>query len=179
MTTATAVEVKEGTDYSKVPLLRVRGLSLTRPWPWAFVNGPFPKRIENRSWPPPLSVTRTHYIALHAAKSWDEEDREFIEDITGIAVPPRDEHPDSNIFAVCRVPTYIDIENGALTSSALKQDQRRWFFGPYGWIIADFVSLVEPVFCKGAQGLWSFEHKQSGLADLRRVYALSIIHNQK
>lgn len=172
MSTATAVEVKD------TPLIRVRGLSLTRPWPWSFVNGPFPKRIENRSWPPPRSIISTHYIALHAAKSWDEEDREFIEDVTGIAVPPRTEHPDSNIFAVCRVPTYVDINQRSFNESAIQQDQRRWFFGPYGWIIADFVALVEPVFCKGAQGLWGFENKQSELAELRRVYELSVKANQ-
>lgn len=152
-------------------LPHVRGLSLTRPWPWAFLNGPFPKRIENRSWKPSHSVMAIYHVALHAAKSWDEDDREFIEDATGIAVPPRDQHVHSAIFAVCRIPRYVD-ENDAYTT--LEEAQQFWFFGPFGWVISDFVSLIAPVPCKGALGLWSFDDKPTELAELRRVYALSI-----
>ena len=166
---STQVEVIE-----KPILEKVRGLSLTRPWPWAFVNGPVPKRIENRSWPPPRSIMGSHWIALHAAKSWDEDDREFIEDITGIAVPPRDHHPHSVIFAVCRVPVYVHSNQTAFTDNVLEGRQRRWFFGPYGWVIRDFVALVQLVACKGAQGLWGFDNKQAELAELRRVYRLTL-----
>lgn len=165
---------KQVDDSERGHLFYVRGLSLTRPWPWAFVNGPFPKRIENRSWKPPHSIMAHYHIALHAAKSWDEDDREFIQDVTGIAVPPRDQHVHSAIFAVCRVPVYVDINNGAFTDSVLEQSQRCWFFGPYGWIIRDFVPLIAPVPCKGARGLWGFGDKPTELAELRRVYALSI-----
>ena len=163
--------MKQADDSEGEQLVYVRGLSLTRPWPWAFVNGPRPKRIENRSWKPPRSIMATHHIALHAAKSWDEDDRKFIEDATGIHVPPRDEHLHSAIFAVCRIPTYVDGSNAA---TMLEESQMFWFFGPYGWIVEDFVPLVAPVACKGAQGLWGFQGKQSELAELRRVYALSI-----
>jgi hypothetical protein len=78
----------------------IRGLSLTRPWPFAFGQVPVPKRVENRGWKPKDWVG--HYIALHAAKSWDEEDREFIAEKTGLHVPSDKEPPHSQIFAVCR-----------------------------------------------------------------------------
>lgn len=153
-----------------VVLPNVRGLSLTRPWPWAFVNGPFPKRVENRTWRPAASLISTHYIALHAAQSWDEHDRDVIELITGIVVPPKDQHLHSAIFAVCRITDVVE-EDGTAT---LEPSQERWFFGPFGWIVGDFVKLIAPVACKGAQGLWGFENKQTELAELRRVYAASL-----
>ena len=70
----------------------IRGLSLTRPWPFAFRHG---KRVENRSWRPSGKLVGC-YIALHAAQSFSEEDREFIAMVTGLDVPH------SEIFAVAR-----------------------------------------------------------------------------
>lgn len=152
-------------------LERVRGLSLTRPWPWAFVNGPVPKRIENRSWFAPKSIISTHQIALHAAKSWDETDREFIADTSGLIVPPKNEHPDSIIFAVCRVSHCFEYQD---RPGILNEDsQDIWSFGPVCWVIKDFVELVELVPCKGAQGLWGFDSKPLELAKLKEVYAAS------
>lgn len=153
-----------------IVLPKVRGLSLTRPWPWAFVNGPFPKRIENRSWKPPHSIISTHHIALHAAQSWDEHDRDVIEFITGIYVPPKSEHLHSAIFAVCRISDVVEEDETRI----IDPGQQRWFFGPNGWIVEDFVALIAPVACKGAQGLWGFQDKQRELTELRRVYALSL-----
>ena len=153
-----------------IVLPKVRGLSLTRPWPWAFVNGPFPKRIENRSWKPARTIVETHHIALHAAQSWDEHDRDVIELITGIYVPPKDQHLHSAIFAVCRVSDVFEEDE----MDKIEPSQQRWFFGPNGWLISDFVRLIAPVACKGAQGLWGFEKKQAELAELRRVYAASL-----
>lgn len=154
-----------------IVLPRVRGLSLTRPWPWAFVNGPFPKRVENRSWKPPHSIISTHHIALHAAQSWDEDDRDVIELITGIYVPPRDQHVHSALFAVCRITDCVEADE---VERVIDPSQQRWFFGPNGWSISDFVKLIAPVACKGAQGLWSFDKKQQELTELRRVYAASL-----
>ena len=74
----------------------IRGLSLTRPWPFAFVNGPEPlqKRVENRSWKPPQFIIG-NYLALHAAKSWAEDGREFIADVLGMDVPDNSNSPHS------------------------------------------------------------------------------------
>jgi activating signal cointegrator 1 len=129
----------------------MKALSLTRPWPWAFINGPHPKRVENRSWKPPTYIIGKT-IALHAAKSWDEEDREYIADVTGLDVPPRKEHPDSLIFAVCRIVDCLGEREAIKLSDEQFYD---WFFGPFGWLIEDFYALPEPVPCKGAPSLWS------------------------
>jgi hypothetical protein len=153
--------------------LEIRGLSLTRPWPFAFVaqpklHGVAPKRIENRTWLPPRKLIG-HFIALHAAKSWDEDDREFIAETTGLYVPSKAESPHSEIFAVCMLGGFVRHD----TDYRLQPEQRKWFFGPYGWLIADFVRLRNPVPCTGAQGLWSFRDKFDVLAQLRKSYAES------
>jgi hypothetical protein len=149
----------------------IHGLSLTRPWPFAFVNGPEPlqKRVENRSWKPPQSIVGNH-LALHAAKSWSEDGREFIADVLGIEVPNNADSPHSQIFAVCRVTGYVE----DTSDDRLTPEQRGWFFGPYGWLLDDFVKLVDPVPCTGAMGLWGFDKKQEALEALRTSYKKSL-----
>lgn len=150
----------------------IRGLSLTRPWPFAFLHAGAetePKLIENRSWPPPPFIVGG-YLALHAAKSWDEGDREWIEHMTGLSVPRNRDSPHSQIFAVCRVAGYA--ENSL--DVRVPVNQRMWFFGPYGWLLDEFVELVEPVPCVGAQKLWTFDGRQPELHALRLSYRKSV-----
>jgi hypothetical protein len=148
----------------------IRGLSLTRPWPFAFVaksDHVEPKRVENRSWPPPFIVG--HYLALHAAQGFSEADREFIADATGLYVPDRRESPHSEIFAVCRVEGCVT----TITDDRMPAGQRPWFFGAFGWFLTDFVKLVEPVKCKGGQRLWLLESRPGVLAAVRESYRSS------
>jgi hypothetical protein len=148
---------------------RIRGLSLTRPWPFAFTEGPqeLQKRVENRSWKPPRTILG-QYVALHSAKSWSEEDRDFIAEAMGLTVPRKSDFPHSEIFAVCRVMGY------ATSESQLPPLQQVWFFGPYGWLLTNFVKLVRPVPCAGALSLWSFDDKPEVLELLRDSYRDSI-----
>lgn len=150
----------------------IRGLSLTRPWPFAFVNGPEPeqKRVENRSWRPPAHLIGC-YLALHAAKSWDEGGRYFISRALGVQVPGNAENPHSQIFAVCRLSDYVMTEDDA----RLSPEQRKWFLGPFVFLLTDFVKLVEPVPCIGAQGLWTFDQRQDELVQLRGIYRRSLV----
>lgn len=148
----------------------IRGLSLTRPWPYAFLLPPSPrgvpaKLVENRSWPPPPWLVG-HYLALHAAKSWDEEDREFIADVTGLYVPDKTESAQSVIFAVCKLVAHVESASDPLMPPV----QRPWFFGPFGWLLDDFVALKTPVPCKGGQRLWTFNERPRELAALREAY---------
>lgn len=172
--------VREGCRLPKLPRARrckeckpkmiIRGLSLTRPWPFAFVAeyDDEPKRVENRDWPPPPFIVG-HYLALHAAQSWSEDDREWIAHITGIKVPGRRESPHSEIFAVCRVDGYVT----EVLDERLSVNQRKWFFGPYGWLLTDYVQLVEPVKCKGGQKLWRLESRPGVLEAVRDSYRRS------
>ena len=139
------------------------GLSLTRPWEFAFAHG---KRVENRSWRP-AGKYRGCYIALHSAKSWSDDDREFISKTLNMPVPDKASCPHSQIFAVARwmgeiilpEPEHVrllgldtrDLEGPGIP---LLPDQERWFIGPYGWLLRDYIKLPEPILCGGAQKLW-------------------------
>lgn len=138
----------------------IKGLSLTRPWPFAFKHG---KRVENRSWRPSGRLVGC-YIALHAAKSWSEDDREFISERLSVPVPSREECMDSVIFAVARwngviyLPTpTTEAQDLFPTMEAMPADQEQWYFGPFGWKLDDYIELPEPVPHKGAQLLWELE----------------------
>lgn len=153
--------------------IEIRGLSLSRPWPFAFVAQPAkfgvaPKRIENRTWPHSRKLIG-HMVALHAAQSWDESGREYIVHVTGLDVPNKSDSPHSEIFAVCMLGGFITHDH----DRRLTDEQSRWFFGPYGWLLSDFVRLINPVPCKGAQGLWTFKDRLDVLARLRESYAES------
>lgn len=156
----------------------IRGLSLTRPWPFAFKHG---KLVENRSWRPP-SYLAGCYFALHAARSWSEEDREFIADRTGLYVPSKKESPHSQIFAVVRWRGEVagrDMNDGLPgiknIMDKLPADQDRWFFGPFGWLFKDYVELREPIACTGALGLWTI--RPTTLEKVRTEYAKSKIES--
>jgi hypothetical protein len=126
------------------------------------------KRIENRGWKPPAFIVG-HYIALHAAQSWDEADREWIVRATGLEVPGKKDSPHSEIFAVCRCVGFAE----SADDERIIPEQRKWFIGPYGWLLRDFVALVEPVRCIGGRGLWSFDSRPTELAALRLSYRRS------
>lgn len=128
---------------------RVRGLTLTRPWPWAFASAG--KRVENRSWRPP-SYCALQWIALHAGQGFDREVIELFRagefgDLA-LAVPEQEhEHPKGAIVALARIGdvTYLDAED---------RSPDRWAFGPVVWCFDRVLILREPVPCRGFQGLW-------------------------
>ena len=151
----------------------IRGLSLTRPWPFAFKHG---KRVENRSWRP-SGTLKGCWIALHAAKSWSEDDREYITNATGLYVPTKKECPDSQIFALARwdgeiiLPTPETEEPDLIPGGwPLPEDQEKWFFGPFGWLLKDYFELPEPVGCDGALSLWKLPTPV--LDEVRRQYQI-------
>ncbi|HEX8179468.1 MAG TPA: hypothetical protein VF525_07990 [Pyrinomonadaceae bacterium] len=152
--------------------LTIHGLSLTRPWPFAFVAGPElgQKRIENRVWTPPKQLIG-HFLALHAAKSWAEDDRARIAELMQMDVPGKADSPHSQIFAVCQLVGWIEHDG----DERLLPTQRKWFFGPYGWLLTSFVRLHNPVPCAGAQKLWNFNAKLDVLAALRESYRESTV----
>lgn len=146
----------------------IRGLSLTRPWPFAILH--LGKRIENRSWKPPKWILG-NYIALHAAQSWSKEDFDFISSIAqgrGIEIPSKAFHSHSVIVGVAKVDGFIE-ENNLFDPATLPEDQGKWFFGPFGWLLSDVVEFEDPVPCTGALSLW--EIKPEILKKVRSEYA--------
>lgn len=138
------------------------GLTLYRPWDYAMAYRG--KNIENRKWKPPTSLIG-HRFALHAGKTYDYDGADFIKrtlEMTG----PLPESRMSVIVATTLLMGWVSIaekelrkyEGSTVVASApLLVDCRHspWFFGPYGWIVAETLALPKPVPCKGAQGLWT------------------------
>jgi hypothetical protein len=134
----------------------VRVLSLSQPWLWSidtYVSPPGgvePKRIENRSWPCPAAVIGER-IALHAARSWDDDAISFFVKL-GIEHPARRELYDKGkITSVATVTDVIDCTETGHRSPPPGQEY--WLFGPFGWVLVDVRRLPAPIPWRGAQGL--------------------------
>jgi hypothetical protein len=134
----------------------LQALTVHRPWPWAIAEKHKP--VENRGWKPPTTLV-TRHLAIHAGKTFDEEAAEAIAFHFGIDVPPESEHVAGAIVAVVRLAAIImrtgpgerdfEVLHGTLPSPF----DARWFSGEYGWCFDD-VTEIEPVACRGMQGLW-------------------------
>jgi hypothetical protein len=121
----------------------IKAITLHRPWGNAIAD--YGKNIENRSWKCPLPLGS--FLAIHNGKKWDTDGLRFIQELTGIYDAELNpvEVPDGCIIAVARF-------NG--NAEDLDHGLYPWFFGPIGWMLADVVK-IDPVPCKGQQGLWN------------------------
>ena len=133
--------------------MSLRALTILQPWAWYISHGP--KRIENRTWAPPASL-RGQYLAIHAGKRLDRECAagalEFVRDL------PASER--AKIGADCPHPVSVrTMPYGAIVGVArvtgwVRESESPWFVGPVGWVLDDVVA-IDPVPCRGAQGLWT------------------------
>jgi hypothetical protein len=102
-----------------------KALSLSRPWPWAFLSASSPKRIENRRRKDGRMPAICRYrgpLLLHAAKSWDKEaaawmvGRGLLTDDQRrgpfLAYGPDAAHLVSVVFARCRVVAHVAPDDG-------------------------------------------------------------------
>jgi len=152
----------------------IRGLTLARPWPFAYKHG---LRIENRSWRPSRELVGA-YFALHAGPFWATKDRDFIAATLGVKVPPEIQHPNCQIFAVVRwggkivVPAPEVGQPAFITlSQSLPEDQQKWFTGPSAWLFDEYVELPEPVPSPG--GLYLWDMCQETLDAVREQFSLA------
>lgn len=137
----------------------MKAITLLHPWPWAICC--CGKRLENRTWEPPLRVGEK--FAIHGGRvplgpdnqPHGAKDREYLEEIIETVNDIRKEclfQGDTvslrNIFryaGICAVATF----GGVLRDAA-----DPWFSGPVAWVLRDVIVLPEAVPCKGTQKLW-------------------------
>lgn len=126
----------------------MRALSLSQPWAWAMTVPPAPLRkdVENRSWPCWASMIGARF-AIHAALSWDADAVDFLT-ARGLVVPARSE------LAAGAVVALATIDRQVTSANELPAEQRRWFFGPYGFVFRDQTVLLRRVPARGMQGFW-------------------------
>lgn len=124
-----------------VPLGPIWSLTLMRPWAWCVVGfkaGDFqedPKRIENRSYPPPQGI-ETGLLVLHAGKSVDSASVPWLSRELGTLIPDTG----TGIVGICRCTGYVT------------RSTDFWFSGPFGWKLADIAPVREPLRMRGHLG---------------------------
>ena len=127
----------------------MKALSIRAPWWWFILHGG--KDIENRSWP----TTYRGPVLVHASKWWSlrdvAEDTETAVRMNRAADGPRGasvsfrDMRDSGGNIVGRVEI-ID---------CVTESRSPWFFGEYGFVLANPVAFDTPIPCKGMLGFFS------------------------
>lgn len=144
----------------------MRFLSLWRPWTWAIFDPIADKGIENRSWAPPVDLI-SHRIAIQAAQKFDLDAITLFMRLGINHFPARNDlYPSGVIVGVATIDRVVT------TDRTLPPNQRRWFFGEYGWVLTDRVGFTTPVACKGGQGLrhLSAEQEAQVVAQMAREF---------
>lgn len=121
----------------------MRGLTLTQPWAHAITH--LGLWVESRGWKPPPSIVGQR-IAIHAGRKIDADDVRTVERIADTRL--------EGIVTGAVVATAV-VDGFYERIEDVPPDQRKWWFGPYGWILKDVRVLAEPVPCKGMLGLWT------------------------
>lgn len=140
---------------AKRPLVAV---TLWRPWPWAIAHGD--KRVENRTWEPPIDRIGAP-IAIHGGRVFDDKSLRSIASIYPEIPRALADHP-TGIYAVARLARCVN--------KSPSRGQNRWFSGPLAWVLEDVVALPEVVPCNGAQGIWTVP--EDIVAKVREQYLL-------
>jgi len=126
----------------------VKATSLWQPWASGIALGH--KRIETRHW----ITNHRGEIAIHAAKRWDAEQRDYAEDFRrrgwiDFGLP---------FGAVVAVACIADVKRTEMLIGSIdKKEEAFGNYGPrrFGWILEDIRPLATPVPCKGAQGIFN------------------------
>jgi hypothetical protein len=114
----------------------MRALTIKQPWAWAIVAGH--KRIENRSWAPPMALLDGERFAIHAGMGIDRAGVEWVR-ARGLALPEQFER--GALIATARVARVVC------------ESDDPWFMGPIGWVLED-VRAMTAVPARGALSLW-------------------------
>lgn len=141
----------------------MKAISLWQPWASAMAVGS--KRIETRHWAPPASAMNRMF-AIHAAKRWTADEKEWSLDLQNhgveIGFTVFDDPPLGAIVAVGWLRESIS------TLDALPRIQAGEF-GPYekilgnydagrfAWVFEDIEALPTPIPYRGAQGIFTLD----------------------
>lgn len=130
----------------------IRALTLHQPWAHVVASGV--KLIENRPWLPPAGL-HGKIFAIHAGMTYNKPDAWTLGELTNESDPPipeRNELVFGAVIAMARLRCVTFSKDEA--RYLLGDNQARWWFGPYGWVLQDIVRLPRPVPCRGYQKLW-------------------------
>lgn len=118
----------------------MKALSLLQPWASAIMLGG--KRIETRSW-------KTEYrglIAIHASKKMPKNTR--------YVLPPDLNLPLGAILGTVTLSDVKRVEEVKGNLSAWELALGDYSDGRWAWLLTDIMPFDQPIYCKGALGLW-------------------------
>ena len=125
----------------------MKALSLWQPWASAIALGH--KRVETRHW----STAYRGPLAIHAAKRFGPEEREFASEERALGrLPAR--LPFGAIVAVCSLTAIRATQDLELTVGAIERLYGNYAWGRFGWVLEDVRPLPSPIPCVGRQGLF-------------------------
>jgi hypothetical protein len=126
----------------------MKALSIRAPWWWFILHAG--KDIENRDWPTKFRGT----VYVHASKWWSKS--AVIEDA----------HVAMDCYERADVPCKAEMKWEAMKArggcivgtvdivDCVSESKSPWFFGQYGFVLANPRALPEPIPCKGALGFF-------------------------
>ena len=125
----------------------MKALSIKQPWLHCITE--LDKRVENRSWKPPQWMIGEK-IALHASKGLaSKESIGVASKISGVNL--------SVVNSVRGAIVATAVVEGWLWHlhlNSMTETERKWFAGPFGWVLTEVKKLETPVICRGHLGLW-------------------------
>ena len=137
----------------------MRAISLWQPWATAMAIGL--KRIETRHW----SHNVRGLVAIHAAKRWQVDEREWAARLADIHDAPALRNPPLGAIVAIGMLTAVRRTEDVLPTIT-EQEEMFGNYAPkrFGWIFDQIVALPEPVPCKGAQGFFEVPDDLSQVA---------------
>lgn len=129
----------------------MKALSIRAPWWFFIINGP--KDIENRDWRTDFRGT----VLVHASKTIVKRD---IEDHFRTAAAIMAAQTETAYAAHAVIPAFSEERNrGAIVGKVdivdcVRQSASPWFFGRYGFVLANPVAFAYPIPFKGALGFF-------------------------
>ena len=121
----------------------MKALSIRQPWAWCIIHAA--KDIENRNW----STSYRGPVLIHAAKGMTRDEYQDCLDTLRRDVRP--------FPAYLTLPTFEALERGGIIGKArivdcVSQHSSPWFFGRYGFVLAD----AEPLPFRPSRGKLGF-----------------------
>lgn len=152
-------------------------LTLWRPWPWVIAKGG--KRVENRTWPPPIWIVGKR-LALHVGRHYDTGAFDAIEarlpDVPREPLPGRAALVEFNIpgaiFASATILGAVEVvaargtygePDGPAVGRVIGEiaPERAedvladpWTCGPWAWVLEDVRFAERVILAPGRQGIW-------------------------
>ncbi|MCK4354651.1 MAG: ASCH domain-containing protein [Dehalococcoidia bacterium] len=132
----------------------MKALSMKQPWAWLVCAGH--KDIENRTWhihmPPFLNYPATpRRIYVHTGKTFDKTAFKLIADKIPLEIIQKfmvNGLPDRGMFVTGAIIGEVDI------TGCVEHSDSPWFFGPFGFTLANPVLYDKPIPCKGMLGFF-------------------------